>query len=279
MPGHWLSAKPDGLLRSGKRLTGAGRSVEDEVGDEGCICLERLDGVLVEGDPEESLHVQPVLRLPLPVVAHDAEEFGEDVREAAIVRCHVGRGFDEELFSRELVPGLVDPRDLEGGCFVGVHHGQRRKQDVDALAIGQRCSASRLYGAERIKCLRQGFFWGLPGLDQPPDDCMELTEQLGMLLGDRVLSLPSYEGAILRCGLEYLENGLSKGLIASTLSNCGPHPFGSRHLVGFLPLGPSRSRIDKALEIRTDSEEPIAQLVESRAVDSMIPQIEPKDRG
>ena len=47
--------------------------------------LKRLGGVLVEGDPEESLYVQPVLRLPLPFVAHDVEEFGKEIREAAII--------------------------------------------------------------------------------------------------------------------------------------------------------------------------------------------------
>ena len=134
--GHWLSAKPDGLRGSGKRLTGAGRSVKDEVhggnrhgplsafaGVGRSICLRRCAGGLVEGDPEESLYVQPILWLPLPVVPHDFEELGEDGREAAIIRCHVGRGFDEELLSRELVPGLVEPRDLEGTCLAGAHHG------------------------------------------------------------------------------------------------------------------------------------------------------------
>ena len=104
------------------------------------------------------------------------------------------------------------PRNLEGSRLPGAHHGQRRKQDVDPLAIGQRCSASLLQGVERIKRLRKGFLCGLDGPDQPPDDCIELTEQFGTLLGDRVLGLPSDEGAVLRCGLEYLEYGLSKGL-------------------------------------------------------------------
>ena len=63
---------------------------------EGSVC-GLLGGGVVEGDPEESLQVQPVLRLPLPVVAYDAEEFGEYVREAAIIRSHVGCFFDEEL--------------------------------------------------------------------------------------------------------------------------------------------------------------------------------------
>ena len=108
---------------------------------------------------------------------------------------------------------------------------------------------------------------------------MELSEQLGMLLGDRVLGLPSYEGAILRGRLEYLEDGLSKGFVVSTVSKRGLHPFGSRHLVGLLTLGPPCSRIDEAPEIRAGSEEPIAQLVESRPVDATIAQIEPKDRG
>ena len=90
---------------------------------------------------------------------------------------------------------------------------------------------------------------------------MELTEQFGMLLGDRVLGLPSYKGAVPRCGHEYLEDGLSESFVVSTFSNCGPHPFGSRHLVVLLFLGPSLSRIDKTIEIRTDSEETIAQLV------------------
>ena len=108
---------------------------------------------------------------------------------------------------------------------------------------------------------------------------MEFTEQLGRLLGDRVLGLPSYEGAVPCCSLEYLEDGLSKGLVVSTFFKRGPHPFGSRHLVGLLVPGPSRSGIDEAPEIRTSSEEPIAQLVESRPVDATIAQIEPKDRG
>ena len=183
--GHWLSAKPDGFRDSGKCLTGAGRSVEDEVhggdrhgllaafaGVRGSICLKRRGGGFVEGNPEESLYVQPVLRLPLPVVAHDAEEHGEDVSEAAIIRCHVGRGFDEELPPppRELLPGLVDPRDLDGSRLSGAHHGQRRKQDVEALSISQRYGASVLQGLERIERLRQGFFRVLAGPDQPTDD-------------------------------------------------------------------------------------------------------------
>ena len=114
-----------------------------------------------------------------------------------------------------------------------------------------------------MECLRQDFLCGLAGPDQTSDDGIELSEQSRMLLGDRILGLPSHEGAVLRCGLEYLENGPSKGFVASTLSNCGPHPFGSRHLVGLLVLGPSRSRIDEAPEVRTKSEEPIAQLVQS----------------
>ena len=108
---------------------------------------------------------------------------------------------------------------------------------------------------------------------------MEFTEQLGRLLGDRVLGLPSYEGAVPCRSLEYLEGGLSKGLVVSTFFKRGPHPFGSRHLVGLLVPGPSRSGIDEAPEIRTSSEEPITQLVESRPVDATIAQIEPKDRG
>ena len=91
--------------------------------------------------------------------------------------------------------------------------------------------------------------------------------------------MPSYEGAVPCCSLEYLEDGLSKGLVVSTFFKRGPHPFGSRHLVGLLVPGPSRSGIDEAPEIRTSSDEPIAQLVESRPVDAMIAQIEPKDRG
>ena len=66
--GHWFSAKPDGLLGSGKRLAGTGWSVEDEVhggnrhgplsvfdGVGRRFCLRWLGGGVVEGDPEESL--------------------------------------------------------------------------------------------------------------------------------------------------------------------------------------------------------------------------------
>ncbi|MDD9979850.1 MAG: hypothetical protein OXU81_00560 [Gammaproteobacteria bacterium] len=108
---------------------------------------------------------------------------------------------------------------------------------------------------------------------------MELIEQLGMLLGDRVLGLPSNQGTVFRCGLEYLENDLSESLVVFGVCMRGLHPFRSSRLVGLLTLGPSRSRMGKTLEIRTDSEEPIAQLIESRPVDDAIAQIEPKNRG
>ena len=92
---------------------------------------------------------------------------------------------------------------------------------------------------------------------------MELTEQLWLLFGNPFPGLPSYKGAVFRCSLKYVEDGPSKGLVVATVSKRGPHAFRSLHFVGLFVLGPSRSWIDKALEIRRSSEEPFAQLLES----------------
>ena len=86
-------------------------------------------------------------------------------------------------------------------------------------------------------------------------------------------------GAVLRCRLEYLENGLSKGFVVSGLCKRGLHPFRRSCLVGLLTLGSPRSRIGKAPKIRTGSEEPISRLFEGRPVNAPIAQVEAKDCG
>ena len=73
---------------------------------------------------------------------------------------------------------------------------------------------------------------------------MEFIEQLGMLLGDRVLGLPSNQGTVFRCGLEYLENDLSGQcciLKFDGLSSLYSLPF----LVHLGPLGLGSLLIDQ----------------------------------